>query len=629
MGRFVNLRSFPSLLAVIAACTALLGGCCGPPPCLTGSCPQVGHPVPDELYPLLRRELERSKAATPLVGARILEKIPSLFPTIGRNDEPSCDVDFVDMASEATFDGATVTFSRMLVARIRAVASVRSHVDVFDAKCRYLKRLAELGEAHLSDYQFSPGETGPAPPKSFVRYAALSALGRSQIPMREANELLGWLYASANDRGQWLLHNHALDSIDPFPQPSNPPADDPAPSLFRSWVPDMRRRLHGRADPLSLEIVLQRILPLGVFGAWYGTADEARKVMESVIAARGDLPITRGIPGAARDLAVAARTALFYLENPCPYPSLPENELPPPARKVYRPDEVWLADPAPARVAGEAVAARMRDLDRDLAELKFAEPRCHVLREQASWVPRGDADRLFDALVAPLSRGGKVALSSETLCRMRVATGLRAASESKRVGLVLQWLRAEPADIADYDSSRDDIQSGVAYDESKGHVPVLAAWLLFENLEWIERHADLRAWLLKHAQTPDPYARQPILPTTWEAVQPAYERLLSFHASGHPEANREDGRAILLSWIDAARDIMARGASFHPWLRRKLYALADFAGRYGLREQAQALFDDIARSPVPPRPAYDHSYRLSDADNATVASLLLTFSAGP
>ncbi|MDI1442700.1 hypothetical protein [Polyangium sp. 6x1] len=544
------MRTIPSILAVLATCTALLG-CCRPPPCLSGACPEVGNPTPDEMFRLVRRELERSESATPLVGAHILEQLPWLFPDVSNlPDAPRCRTDLVDAASAATFDETPITFSRLLLGRIRAVGNVQSSTDVMYAKADYLRRLAEIDDASLSDYQFSPGETGPAPPKWIVRYAALAMLLRFGALMRDEEPLFRRLQTSTDDRAAWLAHDSVMSdlgmSISRTPWHR---IDDVVKALFFSWLPDMKRRLKGPPDPLSLEIVLQRMLPLGVFSTKLGVTDEARKILESVIAARGEFPLTRGIPGAARDLTVIARFALFDLENPRDSNSV-RTLLPSPARKVFRLDEAWLGDPAPARPPTDAVAARMRDLEGELRELKFSHGRCHVLREQAIWVLPGDADRLFDRMVAPLSPGGKVAFSDEAFCRMRAAIGIRGASESKRVGLVLRWLRAEPTDIAEWDPTGDDTSARMGPDTNKKRVKRLAALVLSENLEWIERHAELRAWLAEQAQRRNPSTGRAEHGPVGEELHIAYERLLAFHASGHPEASIEVGRAILRAWIE-------------------------------------------------------------------------------
>ena len=230
-----------------------------------------------------------------------------------------------------------------------------------------------------------------------------------------------------------------------------------------------------------------------------------------------------------------------------------------------------------------------------------------------------------------------MAFGAEPFCRMYAAAGLRAAPASKRAGLVLRWLRAEPADIADYDPSGDDTNTVLGPDTDKRQLQRLAAVVLSENLEWIERHAEVRAWLSEHAQGWDPVTRRAVWSPVWEEFYPAHERLLSFHASRHPEASLEAGRAILRAWLEVTRATLVKDdidvASYHPPLCLKLFALADFAGRFGLREEAQTLFDDIARRVAPPPSPEDSLARLtrhlSHANDAKVASLLLAFTAAP
>lgn len=626
------MRSWRTLLTICAASVALLG--CSPRLCLSGFCPTVGKPGPDEMFKLVRRELDRIETAPPLIGAHILEHLPVFFPPGGG---PDCGGELVDQANRATFAGPKVEFSRMLIARIRAVGRVADNDDMLPAKASFLIRLASPDEAGLSDYRFLPGEAGPAPPKSLVRYLALSAIEDSAIyprlaeGRRFASERLG---TSSDDREQWLLHPLALRHLSYSLDRDRPRvAKDDVPSLLRSWVADAQKRLLGPPDPLSLEIVLRRLWPVSAYGARRGAVDATRELLESVLASRGELPLTRGIPGAARDLAVAARMARYELEHPGEnldmYPLMPS-----PARRVYRPDKAWRADPAPTHLRDAEVEARFDALDEDLAELESFKARCRVLSEQAHWVTPRDADRRFDALLAPVFQGGKIGLSTESDCRLSAAIGLGAATEGKRVGLLLRLLRARPDDIAAYDGSGDERSSYWVRGRSKSQVQGNAAFDLAQNLDWIERHEALRAWLAEQAPHRNLFSRDPHRDMhkaqMWVSLEPAFERLLSFYAAQRTEASREAGRVILSAWIEEVRAILS-GSGFsgidpYELTAARLYTLGDLAERFGLREQAQTLFDDILGGRLDGNPIDDlRLLRPMINRGAVVGSFLLAY----
>ncbi|KYF71984.1 hypothetical protein BE11_03520 [Sorangium cellulosum] len=72
---------------------------------------------------------------------------------------------------------------------------------------------------------------------------------------------------------------------------------------------------------------------------------------------RGELPLTQGIAGGARDLAEVARGALHDLE--VPQRSLAGADLPPPRRDRFRVWRDWL-DAEPAGAAGRDPPRRRR-----------------------------------------------------------------------------------------------------------------------------------------------------------------------------------------------------------------------------------------------------------------------------
>ncbi|MGK3987830.1 hypothetical protein WME99_32615 [Sorangium sp. So ce136] len=579
-------------LAALAALALSLCACAGSttagaPRCLTGATPRVGRPAADEMLALMRRERERAaRAPSPLVRARILESLPGLFPDASDIvAEPRCRE---ELAAEnaAALRADPLVFSRLLVARLRTVHDPR-----------VLLPLAAGGEERATAYQLGPDEPGPAPSRSLVRHLALASLPASWLVNDQPagrRLALDRLREGADARELLLLHG-AADAL-LREAPSGDPAraqGDAGPSLLRAWLPDLARRLDGPADRVALELVLRRLADVGTHAARLGVGPEARALVERVLAARGELPLTQGLAGAARDLAEVARGALHDLDAPQRSPA--SADLPPPRRERFRVWADWLdAEPAGGEVPAADALARVRDLDGELAALRFSAPRCRVIEELGQWLPPDEASRRFDALVAPVLDGDRVRLSTEALCRMRVALRLDGVDEARRVRLLLRLLSATPAQIGPRDTSGDEPRPALGAPLDEEPVGEVAARALARNLGWIDRHADLRAWLEAQALAPVPPGARAA--ERWSILQPAFERLLALHASGGPGARPEAARAIVRAWMASIRAAEAQQGAAHTLAGEiasaRLRALGEHGGRAGLADEVGAFLGE-------------------------------------
>ncbi|XYH93160.1 hypothetical protein ACMHYB_35565 [Sorangium sp. So ce1128] len=582
------MRRLAALVALALSLCACAGSTtAGAPRCLTGATPRVGRPASDELLALMRRERERAaRARSPLVRARILESLPGLFPDVSDSvGEPRCRE---ELAAEnaAALRGDPLVFSRLLVARLRTAHDPR-----------LLLPLVARGEERATAYQLGPDEPGPAPPRSLVRHLALASIPASWLVDDQPagrRLVLDRLREGADARELLLLHGAAAALL--REALSGDPAraqGDAGPSLLRAWLPDLARRLDGPADRVALELVLRRLADVGTYAARFGVGPEARALVERVLAARGELPLTQGLAGAARDLAEVARGALHDLDVPQRSPA--GADLPPPRRDRFRVWADWLdAEPAGGKVPAADALARVRDLDGELAALRFSAARCRVIEELGQWLPPDEASRRFDALVAPVLDGDRVRLSTEALCRMRVALRLDGVDEARRVKLLLRLLSATPAQIGPRDTSGDEPRPALGMSLDEEPVGEVAARALARNLGWIDRHADLRAWLEAQALAPVPpgaRARE-----RWSILQPAFERVLALHASGAPEARPEAARAIVRAWMASIRAAEAQQGAAHAFAGEvasaRLRALGEHGGRAGLAEEVGAFLGE-------------------------------------
>ena len=287
--------------SLLAAATLALCACTTPAPavvhptsCLRGPVPATGRRVADEMIHLTRRELQRAERSSPLVHARILEALPPLSPDLSdRISAPDCRAELAH-ESEQALRKRPLVYSRLLVARVRLTPDAET-----------LLELAARGEDDFTDYQLAPGEPGPPPPRPLIRYLALGNIPVEAVMFNvpEGKRLLTQrVRASTDDREQLLLHSAAHLLLSESLQ-TRPARDDAKLWLLHTGLPDLRRRLMNPADRVALELIFHRLAGVGTLGTRFGVGDEARALVGEILAAKGELPATRGVPGAARDLA--------------------------------------------------------------------------------------------------------------------------------------------------------------------------------------------------------------------------------------------------------------------------------------------------------------------------------------
>ena len=605
MRRLAAFASAAVLGLALSACTSSAPFVSVSTRCLTGPAPRVGRPVPDEMFALMRRERDRAERASPLGRARILEAVPSLFPDV--SDlllEPRCSAELAE-ENAAAFRADPLVFSRLLVARIRSVHDPR-----------ILWPLVTRDEKTITDYQRGPDEPGPPPPKSLVRLLALASIPAHWVVNNEPEarrHLLDRVRTSNDARELILLHGAAVALFDEAPGGDPRRAGGGAgPSLLRAWLPDLERRLQGPADPVALELVLLRLAEVGRFGPRVGVVPEARALVDKILAARGELPLTQGIPGAARDLAEVARGTLHDLEAPQRMGFAPP--LPPPRRSRFFVFADWLdAEPAGGRVSAADALARVRDLDGELATLRFNAPRCRVLDELGEWLPPDEASRRFDALLSPAFDGDRIRLSTETLCRMGVGLRLDGVEEARRVKLLLRLLTATPQQIGERDRSGDGKHPALGWSADEEPVAEVAAQALARNLGWIDRHPELRAWLEAQALAPIPLGSAAA--ERWGVLQPAFDRLLALHTSGGPDAKPEMAAAILRAFMQSVREAEGAKGVTHIYvgevMQARVRALGEYGRRAGIAEEIGAFLDNREPGRQKGRAAVIASYLLT------------------
>lgn len=572
------------------------------PPCLRGAVPYVRRAVPDEMFALMRRELARAERPSSgvIVGACTLEVVPDLFPDVSdRSDAPTCAPDLAEHMSDQIFDQSPIAYSRMLIARVRSIGFVGDTTDVMDRKAALLLRIYRLKDSELTDYQLATEESGPPPSKAYLRSMALALLARSNLFLNSRavrDHLIERVTHAADDEQILLLHVNSAYADEALWGHPTQPTDNGAPTLLQSWVPDLRRRLNGTAGRVSLEIALARLQAIGAYGGRFGANAQAREVIADVLARHGALPITQGIEGAARDLDVIARGALYDLDVASE--SVGISEPPPPAHAPYDPWPALLHDePAGGRAVPGQVAVRVRDLEQELSQLRFAPSRCHALNQLARWLPSGEAEARFEALAAPMfDAAGNVVFSSETMCRMWVLLELDAVTPARRIALLRRLLIASPDRITSYDSRGDEHNGFYIYNTDPTQIRNLAGRALARHLDWIDQDDVLRQWLIAQAQVPSPEGRALSGNDGIDSLEPAFTHALMGLARGDA-AQREVALQIMRAWIVDTRAVLSSTniTSVYPYdlAKQRLYALAETAPMLGATEEARVLCAQI------------------------------------
>lgn len=556
--------------------------------CFKGDIPRVSRAAEDEMFDLLRREHDRALSASPVVRARMVEGLRPLFPDTS-DRLPSWDCGYA-LADEgiALLEKEPLVFDRELVARLRTIHDP-------DA----LLKLALREEATLPDYRPLPSESGPFPPRSFLRYQAFASIPVywNVTNRPEARRLIVDRLRSSTDSMEQLLLNDAAKAVigeASWDQPERL-SEHEGPLLLRQFISDVHSRLSRTSEPVSLELVLLRLPEIGHYGVRGRVESGARGVVNTILAAKGDLPVTKGIPGAARDLAEAAYSAQYYLDTPQKGTSY--SEPPPPRHKRFDPRvDMFRGEPAGGAPPEEERAKRVRELDSELATLQYNVTRCYVIDQLGNWLSEAEQAARFESFIEPAFQGEKnVVLNGESLCRLRVALGMRGADKDKRQSLALRMLNTPVPDMNARDRSKDIHGPAIAYPAYEDPVRQIAAFAVASEPDWVDTRADLRAWLGERAMEPIPNQADPT--ETWTELAPLFERLLAFHLSGNEGASKETARAILLAWISSIRTVMSAPPAGHIYrgvvVKQRLRALGDLAKKAGIASEARALFAEM------------------------------------
>jgi hypothetical protein len=371
------------------------------------------------------------------------------------------------------------------------------------------------------------------------------------------------------------------------------------------WMDRAPARLVGPPDPIALEALLLQLRAIGL-----ASRDvQAKTLLRGIVDARGAFPIASGRPGADRDLVRVAAAALRDLDGPVPGGRPVE---PTPVRVRFDPWRDWLdAEPAGGIVPPAATTRRLADLDGELARMTTSESRCVVLARLAAAVPRAEADARFEQLGAGLFAGARLRFTGESLCRISAALTIEGVAIERRARFMIRLLAL--TDIGPYDSAADEGGNSVLPDA--GYVAMLVARHLARHPEWIDQNAELRTVVTAAAR--QPLGSNANADEMLGLLQPVFDHLLT-------KAERSDATAIAHAWIATIRETVTRKDVHYIYgidaAEARMFTLAEVAPALGLAAEADALFAEIAASPMPsPGHKYMHPGVVRAAQIARVA----------
>lgn len=451
--------------------------------------------------------------------------------------------------------GRPVRYSRELVADVRAAGALPDIVDVMDDKARVLVAVARLTDVDLTSYQPAQGERGPAPEKRFVRDLALGFLVHSNLYLNSepTRQLLAERVRDSDDLHTQLLlapRIHSLLGSTTRSAMAMPDAPLDLQATVTSWIDWTSKQLASRPDPMRLELVLVRIDALGRFGTQLGLADRTRPLLDTIIAARGDVALTAGAPSARFDLlvhALAARHDLGVVARGYHIPSLP---------RAADPVDPW-----------------------------------RVLRD-APGAAQSDTNAAFDAFVAPL-HARVIHYDIHTHERIRDAFALRGVDPARRARLARRLLFLRADELSPFDTT--GIGDGATVlPNGTDDIVNLAAQILADDPGILDGDAALREAFGQLALRPFDSAGYVSRDKPLVTLHPLFMRWLR----AAPETTRI---AVLRSWSTSIRELAARtdGHIFYANEASiaRLIALAELAPAVGLADEARATCAAVLASP--------------------------------
>lgn len=510
-----------------------------------------------------------------------------------------CSADLALVNERDFFAQRPLAFSRLQIAR--AIGLGRGW-----AGRASLMRIADLSDDEIAPYAPEPEESEPPPPRNALRRAALLGM-HSGLVMNDAGVrayVVRTLHRSTDAWEQLALIGGAqvvlTDALWGHPDRIEGPNAEDARALLRERLRHLGERIDGPPDRVELDLAIRWLPKLGYYALRAGNEREVRAIAERIAGARGELPIAQQIEGGAWDLAIAARTAIAYIDHPIDG-VWPSEVSPTPAREVFEPrEEPWLGVVPWRESAGDpraeaARAAQLEMLVRDLDTLRSNRPRCHVMNDMLLWATEADARRLFDLVAAPLRTSGTIVPTSELLCRIAIASQIRGPIDPERISLLIS-LYDLPADrLAAYDGSLDEHGPGIGYEIFSSLRPsVLHA--LGSRPERID-HSELRAFVpcieaqaLDTRADVDSHEAQAAV-----AFHPLTEAWLRWSIASMDEGSRAPARALVAQWIASIverLDAPPTGAVW-PWYRtiRWLYTIGTYAPALGLAPEARAMLE--------------------------------------
>jgi hypothetical protein len=354
---------------------------------------------------------------------------------------------------------------------------------------------------------------------------------------------------------------------------------------------DVERRLAEPSDTSSLGLVFSQCVELSSRSASFGIREPFRALAQRTIDARGSFPLTRGVPGAARDLVAlailagnhdvdAAKTLAQWGEDVA-FPSLPGFARAEWALKDRT--EIVLPDPV--------VEDRLRNLDDELVHatppetppccasdirsgcLFFCDnrvpPLCALLGERAALTPAIESDRFFERL-----------LSFDTgpySCALQAALGMNGVAVERRARAAFEAI-GEPGT------------------KPTSSFAALAAGLsIAEHPNWVDAIEPLRAWLARQALTEGQgtaWSGEDPFPAwgehVWLAWRPVLNRLVFVDSASPARERQQRARSIVAHWIELLRH--GPGAAPSVGLETSLLlSVVALAPRVGLQVEASTL----------------------------------------
>ncbi len=458
----------------------------------------------------------------------------------------------LDGLADALSESKVVSAAR-LVAHVRAVGRLPDVSGIMTHKARLLVSIARLRDEDVEPYRTPEGELRDA---AWLRRLAVGFLVRSNLYLnqQEVRELVSERMAGGTDALEQLLLAPLRDAVlepatragalgDHVPQYAH--------ALMSSWLGWIRASLDHPFDPVTFELVCARLDTAGRYARLVRLDSDVRALAEAVIGTRGDVALTRGVPGASLDLLRAALGTRYDLDHM----TRPQTVGMPRTHRMYDP---W---------------ASLRDDPRPL---------------------RADANDRFAALAAPLLRR-PMPFDASTYGRIRDAFAVRGVDRDRRAALLASLLTLRDGDVARYDASRDDEMTVVPH----GPTALMheAARALAAEPDWIAhpKIAEVVAQLARRPFDPsgDLDRDEPLL-----TLQPVAADLLRARAA----SDVPSAVAIARAWMTSVRSILPRVDNTYyasPVAGARLISLAEVAPRLGIVDDVRALCAAVIAAPLP------------------------------